>query len=1238
MRSDLLLAIIYSLILLLLSGCGDLFGLNSSNKKTQSDVSLAFNVGSAKTVFILNEYESSSESTDASPVSSHLYAIDKNDKLGLAETKSTGISYAFVVHDPNSEFIYVAIDTRQIKSNSRIFRLLEKYNCTVFKVSRIDNSFNCLMEGIAIDQYLHASWEMVASDTKPIQFDEQGNTYFLGKLFTLECYSYLNATNYSNGDKVCAEGQQNIVYDEKAEIEIIPIESSNTLDSVENSNTITSFLVFPNGEIAYVTKDIETGAETFVLELEGSTVEVNKKVGAISNYAIFNENTLLWNTSELVHWSGSSVNYATLKTELVPTGGVIVDCGRVYVSSDDLLFQLLPPQVKAKSTFATVNGVSPLLEAGYAIYLREVVEDGKTNHLIVVQNLLQNSETLFLEDKMWKVIHWRLSNRRLLFTAVEQASGLLMSAEIWLDQLESNSDKSSSLKLIKVNKEFGRYRVTDIEPVIEVADAEEEVSAPYVKEIFTLAENRNSISMDFSQSMNKDSVLENIILQDASLNSTSYLPLWLGNTLHLIIDDDGVSNNELEFDIHGEVELKNQRLLLPLQVYNFSLDGIAIAQNGRSLSESSEPMAHSLTESFSTIVDGKTYLANAEKFNRELGVASTALVNGTVLAQAPCISTCSAVEYNLGISENGNVRHEFSISNNMFELILWNKTNYGASYNFSYSRDLQFKLSGTEIVVRAGDQEKTLILDENDTRYWLSQPNKWRRYRMDIFGSNIQMSYSLDNVNFEIIDELTFSNAPNFFTSADEHTWLLGFSGAIDEWNTSSLSGSNTLSATEGDIVNLTFDSDFLVPADSGENDEIGFDDNLGNSFPVTVGPGSPDVTFGLKGGVYFGGEADWLGDSSAMAVDNQGRVLLAAKTRNGSNFDMAVWRITQSGELDTAFAEQGLLTHHNAANGDFDDSAEAIVVDSFGHIYVAGHSFNGSTADMTLWRLTDEGALDPTFNNGQGYAIYSSDTDDSAYSITIDSFGRIVVAGVSNSRAAIWVYLPSGLIDASFNGGAMFLYNEGLGSVASVITDADNNIYVTGDIINAENNLDMLLLKLSPSGLIQLEMSYDGIGSNIGNDTYGVSISLDHLQRLIVFGYELNGQKYDLVLWRLNSNGELDTLFADQSTTPGRITYNSGDSDFAYSMAIDIDGNINLLASSADQNRGLYMIRYSTYNRDGKSDETFDSDGVLHRTGFSGRVIAANVDGQEKLYVSGMRVTADGFEGERGVWRINLK
>lgn len=82
------------------------------------------------------------------------------------------------------------------------------------------------------------------------------------------------------------------------------------------------------------------------------------------------------------------------------------------------------------------------------------------------------------------------------------------------------------------------------------------------------------------------------------------------------------------------------------------------------------------------------------------------------------------------------------------------------------------------------------------------------------------------------------------------------------------------------------------------------------------------------------------------MAVAGN-RIVVAGCGNNGSNFDVAVWRSNEDGTPDTGFAGTGPVLH----DGGDHDFAFSVAVDSSGRILAAGNRWSGPEYDLVIWR-----------------------------------------------------------------------------------------------------------------------------------------------------------------------------------------------------------------------------------------------------------------------------------------------
>lgn len=94
----------------------------------------------------------------------------------------------------------------------------------------------------------------------------------------------------------------------------------------------------------------------------------------------------------------------------------------------------------------------------------------------------------------------------------------------------------------------------------------------------------------------------------------------------------------------------------------------------------------------------------------------------------------------------------------------------------------------------------------------------------------------------------------------------------------------------------------------------------------------------------------------NGVVVQSDGKIVVAGYAHNGTNYDIAVVRYLSSGSLDTSFNGTGKITTAIGTNHDF---ANSVALQSDGKIIVAGHSWNGSNYDAVVVRYASTGALD---------------------------------------------------------------------------------------------------------------------------------------------------------------------------------------------------------------------------------------------------------------------------------------
>jgi uncharacterized delta-60 repeat protein len=163
--------------------------------------------------------------------------------------------------------------------------------------------------------------------------------------------------------------------------------------------------------------------------------------------------------------------------------------------------------------------------------------------------------------------------------------------------------------------------------------------------------------------------------------------------------------------------------------------------------------------------------------------------------------------------------------------------------------------------------------------------------------------------------------------------------------------------------------------------------------FRLEAGGGS-DPTFGLAI-TDIAWEPNRATDL-ATAVDTlaDGRIVVAGFTQVGSSFQIAALRYRDNGSLDPTFDGDGIVT---TAVGTFSQGF-GVAVDVDGRTVVAGDSFNGANKDLALVRYGADGSLDPAFGSGGIVTTPVGTAADQARGVALQPDGRIVVAGFSDN------------------------------------------------------------------------------------------------------------------------------------------------------------------------------------------------------------------------------------------------
>ena len=349
--------------------------------------------------------------------------------------------------------------------------------------------------------------------------------------------------------------------------------------------------------------------------------------------------------------------------------------------------------------------------------------------------------------------------------------------------------------------------------------------------------------------------------------------------------------------------------------------------------------------------------------------------------------------------------------------------------------------------------------------------------------------------------------------------------------------------------------------------------------------PGQLDVGFGGSGKVTtpIGSALDQI---TSIALQADGKIVVAGDTYNGSNYDFGLARYNNDGTLDSSFGTGGIVT---TAFGSSHDDPAAIVIQPDGRIVVAGYTSDGSHYRFALVRYNSDGTLDSSFGTNGKVTGAAIATDDYVHAAALQPDGKIIVGGTvwngSQYNFAVARYNPNGTLDAGFGSGGVVTNDVTSDETfRALLIQADGKIvgvgYSTGDFA---------LFRYNSNGSLDTSFGTGGkvITSFSSGSDLAYSAALQPDGRILAAGFGTIGSNNDFALARYNTDGSLDSAFG----TAGKVTTPiGGAADVAYSMAFQADGKIVLAGTSSNGSNNDFAV--ARYNSNGSLDPSFNGTG----------------------------------------------
>lgn len=244
-------------------------------------------------------------------------------------------------------------------------------------------------------------------------------------------------------------------------------------------------------------------------------------------------------------------------------------------------------------------------------------------------------------------------------------------------------------------------------------------------------------------------------------------------------------------------------------------------------------------------------------------------------------------------------------------------------------------------------------------------------------------------------------------------------------------------------------------------------DGSLDNSFS---GDGYQNINFQLM----LGARAQ----ANAVALQPDGKLVVAGYSRIGpGEHDLAVARLNSNGTLDSSFSGDGLATVGVTAASPSTDEVWSVAIQDNGRIVLAGESRVGAEASMLVARLTGTGQIDSSFNL-TGYRLIKFGLVPNASmrrGLVIRPDGGLLLGGYifdaagANADFVVAALLANGQNDTGFgsNGWATIDFLNGpsaINAARAMVVDQAGRLLL-GGFVGPETNLDYGAARLLADG-----------------------------------------------------------------------------------------------------------------------------------------------------------------------------
>ena len=366
---------------------------------------------------------------------------------------------------------------------------------------------------------------------------------------------------------------------------------------------------------------------------------------------------------------------------------------------------------------------------------------------------------------------------------------------------------------------------------------------------------------------------------------------------------------------------------------------------------------------------------------------------------------------------------------------------------------------------------------------------------------------------------------------------------------------------------------------------------------------GKPDSSFGTNGQVVtsFDMQQAFL-NTGALLPD--GRIIAGGSVGELYSDTNVLIQYKANGKLDLSFGSGGVS---KTSLGNKASAINALALQQDGKIVTAGYYGNSGLTNLSVVRYNKNGVIDFSFGNNGVVLLSYFKNKVKGNSIAVQPDGKIVVAGsisqgsVDDPTSGIMVARLNinGSLDSSFNLTGIKLVRLGVvcGAGGIKVLNDGKILLAAYSFAYKDTTTNYTVIKFNANGKEDLSFGKNGIAvAPFRAQGYAVvnAIAVQKDGKIVLGGAldKVYITSTDFGIVRFNATGSIDSSFGNN----GSVLTDFGGFDYVNSLALQADGKI--IAAGVNRYNGLSYFALSRYNKNGKLDISFGSNGKV-LTGF---------------------------------------